>query len=107
VATYSGARLSEAQRRRHRRRNLLQSILLLVAMGLLLAICALLLLGPTASLWAALGWVLAVLLGPRVEPAAALAGFGAQALPRHAFPRGYEILDHLARRARLRETPPL
>src|SRR5690606_17552113 len=104
---YSLPRLDEEQRRRHRRRNLLQSLLLLAAMGLLLVLCALLLFGPVASLWAALGWLLAVLVGPRVEPAAALAILGAQPLSRRAFPRGYAILDVLAQRAKLQETPPL
>ncbi|HLS68836.1 MAG TPA: zinc metalloprotease HtpX [Kiloniellales bacterium] len=101
------ARLNERQRRRHRRRNLLQSLLLLIAMGLLLIFCAFLLLGPTASLWAALGWLLAVVVGPRMEPAAALTMVGAQPLPRESFPRGYAILDHLSERARLQRNPPL
>src|SRR5690554_7134207 len=74
-------------------------------MGLLLAVCALLLLGPTASLWAALGWLLAVLLGPRLEPAAALAMLGARPIARHQFPRGYAILDQLSRRAELPQVP--
>ena len=76
-------------------------------MGLLLAVCALLLLGPTASLWAALGWLLAVLLGPRLEPAAALAMLGARPIARHQFPRGYAILDQLSRRAELPQVPTL
>lgn len=99
--------VSEAQRRRHRRRNLLQSLLLLVGMGVLLVVCALLLLGPTASVWAGIGWLIAVLLGPRVEPAAALSMLGAQFLPRDAFPRGYEIVDRLAERAALPRSPDL
>ncbi|HLW27438.1 MAG TPA: zinc metalloprotease HtpX [Kiloniellales bacterium] len=104
---YPLVQLNETQRRRHRRRNLLQSLLLLVGMGLLLAVCALLLLGPTASLWAALGWLLAVLLGPRLEPAAALAMLGARPIARHQFPRGYAILDQLSRRAELPQVPTL
>ena len=99
--------VSEAQRRRHRRRNLLQSLLLLVGMGVLLVVCALLLLGPTASVWAGIGWLIAVLLGPRVEPAAALSMLGAQFLPRDSFPRGYEIVDRLAERAALPRSPDL
>lgn len=99
--------LDEAARRRHKRRNLLQSLLLLFAMAGLLALCALLLLGPQASLWAAAGWALAMLVAPRVEPGAALAFFGAHRLSRHSFPTGYAILDRLSERAGLEGAPDL
>lgn len=85
--------LDEAARRRHKRRNLLQSLLLL--------------LGPAASLWAAAGWGLAMLLAPRVQPAAVLALLGARPLSPAAFPEGYALLDSLARRAAVTPRPTL
>lgn len=99
--------LDEASRRRHKRRNLLQSLLLLLAMAGLLAVCALLLFGPAASLWAALGWLLGMAVAPRIEPGAALALYGARPLPRQAFPAGYAIMERLSAQAGLQQMPPL
>lgn len=104
---FPSSRLDEAIRRRHKRRNLLQSLVLLVAMAGLLGVCALLLFGPAASLWAALGWLLGMAIAPRIEPGAALALYGARPLPRQAFPNGYDILERLAAQAGLQQLPPL
>jgi len=99
--------LDEAARRRHKRHNLLQSLLLLLALAGLLALCALLLLGPAASLWAAAGWGLAMLVAPRVEPGALLALLGARPLSRTAFPEGHALLGALAARAGIDPAPAL
>lgn len=99
--------LDEAARRHHKRRNLLQSLLLLFGLAGLLALCALLLLGPAASLWAAAGWGLAMLLAPRVQPAAVLALLGARPLSPAAFPEGHALLDSLAERAAVTPRPTL
>lgn len=100
-------RLDLATRRRHKRRNLMQSAFLLGGMLLLLSACAWLLFGAEGMLWALGGWALALLLSPRLSPGLVLRLYSAQRLLRWQFPEGYEILDELVHRAGLARAPEL
>lgn len=100
-------RLDRATRRRHKRRNLMQSAILLGGMLLLLSACAWLLFGAEGMLWALGGWALALLLSPSLSPALVLRLYRAQRLSRWQFPDGYDILDRLARRAGLTTAPEM
>ena len=100
-ATY----LDTAARRRHRLRNLLQSLLLLGGMVGLFTLCAWVLFGGAAALWALGGWLLALLMAPRASPRMVLRLYGASPLTRRSFPQGFAILERLTGRAGLRHMP--
>ena len=72
--------MDDSARRRHRLRNLLQSILLLGGMVGLLTLCAWVVFGAEGALWALGGWVLALILSPRVSPALVLRLYRARRL---------------------------
>lgn len=99
------ASLDTAARRRHRLRNLAQSILLLGGMLALLTLCAWVLFGGAAALWALAGWAIALLIGPRASPGLVLRLYGASRLTSENFPQGFAILAELARRASLDHLP--
>lgn len=101
------APLDPTRRRRHKLRNLIQSVVLLGGMTGLLAACAWIVVGPEGMVWIALGAGLALALGPRVSPRLVLALYRARALSPYEFPAGYEVLDLLARRAGLARPPRL
>jgi len=101
----TGRFLDDAGRRRHRLRNLLQSVLLLVGMIGLLSLCAWVVFGPEGALWALGGWIVALLLSPRASPALVLRLYHGRQLRRRDFPQGFAILEQLARRAALDRTP--
>lgn len=92
-------------RREHRLRNLLQSVLLLGGMLGLLTLCAWVLFGGTAAVWALAGWAVALLLSPRAAPRFVLGLYGATRLTASRFPQGFAILQELVRRAGLPHTP--
>jgi len=97
--------LDTAARRRHRLRNLAQSVLLLGGMLALLTLCAWVLFGGAAALWALAGWGIALLIGPRASPRLVLRLYGASRLTAKTFPQGFAILAELARRAELDHMP--
>ena len=97
--------LDNAARRGHRRRNLLQSVLLLGGMVGLLTLCAWVLFGGSAALWALAGWLIALLVSPRASPRVVLRLYGASQLTPRTFPQGFAILKELARRAELEHMP--
>lgn len=97
--------LDTAARRRHRMRNLAQSILLLGGMLALLALCAWVLFGGAAAFWALAGWGIALLISPRASPRIVLRLYGAAQLTPQNFPQGFAILKQLARRAELDHMP--
>ena len=94
-------------RRRHNRRNILQSVLLLGGMLGLLAACAWLLVGAEGVLWVLLGGAIGLLLSPRVPAAAAMRWFGARRIPVHDLPAVYRAVDRLSARAALPASPAL
>lgn len=97
--------LGDAERRRHRIRNLLQSALLLGGMIGLLSLCMWALFGPQGALWALGGWAIALLLGPRASPALVLRLYRGRQLRPPDFPQGFAILEQLVRRAELDHMP--
>lgn len=96
-----------AARRRHKLRNLVQSVLLLGGMLVLLSACVWLVFGAEGALWALGGWMLALLLSPGLSPRLVLRLYRARRLLPWQFPDGHEILDELASRAGLRRPPEL
>lgn len=99
--------LNEAERRRHKARNLAQSLLLLAGMGGLLALCAWSVVGAEGTLWLALGGVIALALGPRLTPGLMLRLYGARELRPAQFPAAFALLDSLTERAGLARRPRL
>jgi len=103
----AAAPLDEAERRRHKRRNLAQSVLLLGGMLGLLVACMWLLFGEDGALWGLIGWGIALMFGPRVSPRLVLGLYGAERLGPDDFPEGFAALRRLAARAGLDRLPSL
>ena len=85
--------------------NRLQSILLVTALGLMMALLGLWVAGPTGLLVITLPLVMFLDLGPRIAPAWIMRLYRAQPIPRPSAPRLYEIIDFLSRRAGLQRPP--
>lgn len=100
-----GRFLDNAERRRHRLRNLLQSVLLLGGMIGLLSLCVWAVFGSEGALWALGGWVVALLLSPRASPALVLRLYRGRQLRPREFPQGFAILEQLVRHAKLDHMP--
>jgi heat shock protein HtpX len=91
----------------HERQNLLHSLLLVLAMGVLLLFLGYLIWGPWGALFVtALGLVL-VLLGPQVSPRMVLRMYGARAVGPHELADLQHIVRLLAERAGLPAVPRL
>jgi heat shock protein HtpX len=101
------APLDAAEQRRHKRRNLLQSVLLVGGIVGLLALCGWLLFGPDGVLGLGLGAALAMALAPRVSPQMVLRLYHAQPLTPERLPTLHAVLERLAERAGLERTPTL
>ncbi len=101
------APLDHDQQRRHKRRNLCQTALLLSGMVLLLAVCAWSLAGIEGVLWAVIGGTAGLLLSPRISPRLVLAMYGAREIPRHQLPDLHALLSVIAKRADLPVIPRL
>ncbi len=99
--------LDERQRRGHKLRNALHTVLLLGGMTALLAGCAWLLAGAEGLLWAALGAVMILLFSPRLSPRWLLAMYGAREIGPQALPQVHDTLRAIARRAELPRVPKL
>jgi heat shock protein HtpX len=99
--------LSPRQRRRHKLRNLLHSVLLLLGMTAILAVCAIAIWGPDGLLAALLAATLSLLLAPAVSPDWVMRLYGAQQLQPHDFPEGVRLVQELAARAELPVAPRL
>lgn len=97
--------LEDSARRRHKLRNLLQSVLLLGGMVGLLTVCAWVIFGGEGALWALGGWILALILSPRVSPALVLRLYRARRLGPRDFPQGFAILEQLTASAELEHMP--
>lgn len=96
-----------ARRRAHKRMNWMQSILLVGGMGLLLAVCALMLFGPDGVLWVLAGGAIALLFQPKLPPEMALRLYRARRISSFDFPEGYQLAHLLADRAELPRPPDL
>jgi heat shock protein HtpX len=96
-----------AARRRHKRRNVLHSVLLLVGMAAILWVSAWSLWGTAVAFWAMVGGVLGFVLTPGVAPDWVMRAYRARPLDRRSFPEGVALLEELAARAGLDHVPRL
>jgi heat shock protein HtpX len=101
------APLDAAEQRRHKRRNLLQSILLIGGMIGLVALCGWLLFGPAGIVGLGLGAALALALAPKVSPQMVLRLYSAQPLTPEQLPAVFAVLARLTERAGLGRMPRL
>jgi heat shock protein HtpX len=101
------APLDERERRRHKRRDRIQSVLLISGMGGLLAICGWIIAGGEGVVWALLTGCLSLLFAPRVSPWLTLRMYGAVPLRPHDVPALYRVLDLISERAGLPRRPAL
>jgi heat shock protein HtpX len=101
VARRRLAPLDEAERRRHKIRNVVHSILLLGGIILLLGLCGWVLFGM------ALGAALAFAFSPQISPQLVLRMYRARELGRHDLPEMLQVLAALAERAGLERSPRL
>ena len=101
------APLDQAQRRRHKWRNRVQSLLLIAGMLALLSACVAIIFGPESIPWVLLGGGLGLLFGPRASPRMVLAMYGARRLSPGQIPEIHGILAQLARRAGLARIPEI
>lgn len=101
------APLDAAEQRRHERRNLLQSALLLGGMVAILALCGLASFGAEGLVGMALGGALALALSPTLSPTLVLRLYRARPITLRMLPEVHEILAELARRAGLNRPPRL
>ncbi len=98
---------SEAQRRRHKWRNLFHSLLLLAGMALILALCGYALWGGEGVWWALAGGALAFLLSPQIPPEWVMRAYGARRVEGGVLPQVEALLATLAARAELPRVPAL
>jgi heat shock protein HtpX len=100
-------RVSAEQRRRHKLRNLLHSLLLLSGMVAILGVSAFAIWGGEGVVWAVLGGVLGFLLSPTVPPEWVMRMYGAVPIRPRDAPELHELVDMLSRRAELPRPPAL
>lgn len=100
-------RVSAEQRRRHKIRNLLHSLLLLLGMVAILGISAFAIWGGEGVVWAVLGGVLGFLLSPNVPPEWVMRMYGAVPIRPRDAPDLHELVGMLSRRAELPNPPAL
>jgi heat shock protein HtpX len=96
-----------AARLRHKRRNVLHSVLLLGGMAAILWVSAWSLWGTIVAFWAMAGGLLGFLLTPGVAPTWVMRAYRARPLDRQSFPEGIALLEALAARAGLDHVPRL
>ncbi len=96
-----------AARRRHKRRNVLHSALLLGGMAAILWVSAWSLWGTVVAFWAMAGGLFGFLLTPGVAPGWVMRAYRARPLDRSSFPEGVAMLEALAARAGLDQVPKL
>jgi heat shock protein HtpX len=99
--------LDEGIRRRQRRRNAVQSMLLLGSLVLVAAGLAWLLFGPAGLVWMLIAGGVAVAFRPRIPTRSLLAMYGAQPLPPAAAPELHQLVRELAKRSGLPAPPTL
>ena len=105
--TPAAAPLDQRERRRHKLRNLAQSVLLLCGMLGLLVACMALLFGEDGAIWGVVGWGVALLFSPHVSPRLVLGLYRGERLGPADFPDGFAALRRLAERAGLERLPAL
>jgi heat shock protein HtpX len=98
---------SERRRRRHKLRNLVQSLLLLGGMLIILAVCAASIWGAEGVAWAVIGGMLGLMLTPTVAPEWVMRMYRAALLRPRDLPEIFPLLQELAARAGLKALPQL
>jgi heat shock protein HtpX len=101
------APLDEAERRRHKIRNVVHSILLLGGIMVLLALCGWVLFGPDGLIGMALGAALALAFSPQISPQLVLRMYRAREVGRRDLPEVVQVLAALAERGGLERVPRL
>jgi heat shock protein HtpX len=101
------APLDEAERRRHKLRNVVHSILLLGGIVALLALCGWVLFGPEGLVGMALGAAIALAFSPTISPGMVLRLYRAREIAPHDLPEVLHVLAALAARAGLERVPRL
>ena len=99
--------LNERERRRHKRRNRAQSLLLLGGMVALLSACGWILSGPEGVVWALIAGSLSLLFSPRVSPGLILRLYRARPIHPAELPAVYDLLARVCERAGLDRVPAL
>ncbi len=101
------APLDAEEQRRHKRRNMVQSALILGGMALLVAICGWILFGPLGLIGVAVAVTVALLFGSKLSSAMVLRMYKAQPLSPRQLPEVFRIIEHLSQRAGLSRAPRL
>ncbi len=96
-----------AEQRRHKRRNLQQSVLLLGGMVLLLSACGWIVAGPEGAAWALVAGAASLLFSPRVSPRLILRMYRAQPLSPREVPELYRAVAAICAAAGLERVPPI
>ena len=99
--------LNEAERRRHRRRNLAQSAVLLGGMIVLLSFCGWIVAGVEGVVWTLLASGLSLVLSPRISPRLILRMYGARPISPLELPVLFDLLARISKRAGLQRSPDL
>ncbi|MEQ9139089.1 MAG: zinc metalloprotease HtpX [Thalassobaculum sp.] len=97
----------DRRQRLHKLRNVLHSVLLVLGMALIAAVCAWAIWGWEGVLWAMAAVAIAMVVTPSIPSGLVLSLYRAQPVARHEFPEGYALLDALSRRAGLPGVPRL
>ncbi len=101
------APLDARLRRRHKMRNLAQSVLLLGGLFALLGMCAWIVAGGEGVMWTLVAGGIGLLLSPRISPRLILRMYRAREIGAYDLPEVFEILEALCRRAGLERVPGL
>jgi heat shock protein HtpX len=101
------APLDPDEQRRHKWRNLAQSVLLLGGLGLLVALCGWILFGPVGLLGILLVAMVGFAFGPKVSSEMVLRMYKAQPLAARQLPEVFQVLARLSERAGLERMPRL
>lgn len=96
-----------AAERRHKRRNLIQSVMLLAGMVGLLSACGWIVAGWEGVLWALLAGSLSLVLSPRLSPALVLRLYRARPLPRWQLREVHTVLAEICDAADVERVPTL
>ena len=101
------APLDADEQRRHKLRNMAQSVLLLGGMALLVAVCGWILFGPIGLIGVAVVVVIALTFGSKLSAQMVLRMYKAERLSPAQLPDVFRIIEHLTRRAGLEKMPAL
>lgn len=99
--------LSQSHQRRHKIRNIVHSVILVVGLGILMSLCAWILWGVSGVMWGLVGAVLSFVIGPKISPKMVMRLFRARALGPQDSGQLTGILETLSARADLPAVPRL